>query len=119
MTLTRAFRLPLRIAKAWRTGDFDIARTTTRGTTRRVVVGRLSKLRWPLAPGRQRNSPEHQVGEPVASELGPGQCDSQPGRDQPLELIRLQRRPAAVGRRLRGRRVADGLTKRNGTGGNR
>src|SRR4051812_26104008 len=111
MTLTPAFRLPARIAKAWRPGDFGIAPTTTRGTTRRVVVGRLPKSRWPLAPGGQRNSPEHQVGEAVTAELGPSQGDSQPGRDQALELVRLQWRPAAVGRRLGGRRVPNGLTE--------
>ena len=111
MTLTPAFRLPERIAKAWRPGDFGIAPTTTRGTTRRVVVGRLPKWRGSLAPGGQRNSPEHQVGKAVTAELGPSQGDSQPGRDQALELVRLQRRPAAVGRRLGGRRVPNGLTE--------
>src|SRR3954451_2724598 len=111
MTLTPAFSLPARIAKAWPPGDFGIAPTTTRGTTRRVVVGRLPKWRGSLEPSRHRDPSEHPMGEAVPAELGPSQGDSEPGRDQALELVRLQRRPAAVGRRLGGRRVPNGLTE--------
>src|SRR3954465_13684089 len=111
MTLTPAFRLPARIAKAWGPGDFGIAPTTTRGTPRGVGDGGVPKGRGSLAPSRQRDPSEHQVGEAVTAELGPSQGDSEPGRDQALELVRLQRRPAAVGRRLGGRRVPNGLTE--------